>query len=717
MDLRKRKSVSYAEKDAEEDEVLSKHLKRKKNNVCNEPAELAISNTVVEIPTSSISIYKNTVSGYLDEIKNRDLTIPVGEDSHYQFVHDCISISKSEVQQALGVLLDDFWWPCEFVTESSSNTHKVIFDTGEGCVKAGIHASKLPEEINEVPIDKDSYLVRDLAFYQIAAIDTKELIESTDNNLFYKGARIAAHKKDLGIFSGIVAETSCEYNKFRILVFFDDGSIDYVNSEACHMTFGYQNNRSRKVEDTSAYKIPNVYINQRRIIYKFLDTNLRILLKLETETSVKIKINNKVYKGTVKSVDCSIATILYSKTKELSLYRGSQQFVDVQKYLETIKYEVPYEPDARFDYHWADVERRWSAIDFDYSSKLTTSNLTAEQSNDNPSETVVNENTEEKDERNLLPDTTKFDESAEDSDDLTLLQIKTANKKVKRKRKIKNISEHSALDENSSGSSLSNSKKKIKKGEKQNKNKKQISDSIRNGHGSPLLNQKKNIKNNEKSKKNKKQISNTAQNGPGSSLDKKRKKVKKNEKLTKNKKQISNTIKSVQNGSGSSLPKQKKNNKKVENPNKNKKQISSTVNGKKSVSELTSIQKKIILNEVQQNKKGKKLTNIKKYSQKSKYPKKTLKNISKLMKKVERSPKNVKSNQKSQNKVTKNKTMHRRKLDGLPDTLKSYHNYKRVLPEHQKKRNGIKEHKNVLLNKSDASPPRKRQKLKGQSKN
>ena len=56
----------------------------------------------------------------------------------------------------------------------------------------------MPEEINEVPIDKDSYLVRDLAFYQIAAIDTKELIESTDNNLFYKGARIAAHKKDLG---------------------------------------------------------------------------------------------------------------------------------------------------------------------------------------------------------------------------------------------------------------------------------------------------------------------------------------------------------------------------------------------------------------------------------------------------------------------------------------------------------------------------------------
>ena len=50
----------------------------------------------------------------------------VGEDSHYQFVHDCISISKSEVQQALGVLLDDFWWPCEFVTESSSNTHKVV---------------------------------------------------------------------------------------------------------------------------------------------------------------------------------------------------------------------------------------------------------------------------------------------------------------------------------------------------------------------------------------------------------------------------------------------------------------------------------------------------------------------------------------------------------------------------------------------------------------
>lgn len=28
-----------------------------------------------------------------------------------------------------------------------------------------------------------------------------------------------------------------------------------------------------------------------------------------------------------------------------------------------------------------------------------------------------------------------------------------------------------------------------------------------------------------------------------------------------------------------------------------------------------------------------------------------------------------------QKKVTKNKTMHRRKLNGLPDTLKSYHKF------------------------------------------
>ena len=229
-------------------------------------------------------------------------------------------------------------------------------------------------------------------------------MQSTSNNLFYKGARIAAHKKDLGIFSGIVAEISCEYNNFRILVFFDDGTIDYVNPEACHMTFGHQNNRSKKADDTSGCKIPDVYIEQRKFIYKFLDTNLRVLLKLETGSSVKIKINKKVYKGTVKSTDCSIATVLYSKTKELRLYRGSQQFVDVQNYLKNIKHNVPCEPDARFDYHCADVERRWSAIDFDYSSKLTASNLPTEQSDVNPSGTVVNENTEKKDERKLLPE-------------------------------------------------------------------------------------------------------------------------------------------------------------------------------------------------------------------------------------------------------------------------------------------------------------------------
>ena len=41
----------------------------------------------------------------------------------------------------------------------------------------------------------------------------------------------------------------------------------------------------------------------------------------------------------------------------------------------TINYEIPCQPDEKFDYHWADVEKRWSDIDFDYSSKLTTSKL------------------------------------------------------------------------------------------------------------------------------------------------------------------------------------------------------------------------------------------------------------------------------------------------------------------------------------------------------
>ena len=49
-----------------------------------------------------------------------------------------------------------------------------------------------------MPIDKDSYLVRDLPCYQIASIDTKELLEKTNNCFFYKGARIAAQKQGSG---------------------------------------------------------------------------------------------------------------------------------------------------------------------------------------------------------------------------------------------------------------------------------------------------------------------------------------------------------------------------------------------------------------------------------------------------------------------------------------------------------------------------------------
>jgi len=656
MDLRKRKNVSYADDDPEEDEVLSKRLK---NNVSNESSELVAYNRVPKVPTSSISIYKDEVSGYLDEIKNRDSTFPVGGESHYQFVHDCLSISKSEVSTVLGVLLDDFWWPCEFVSKSNSDTdtHKVLFDTSEGSLKAGIDPSNLPEQINDEPIDKDSYLVRDLPCYQIASIDTKELLEHTNNCLFYKGSRIAAQKQGSGVFSGIVAETSCAYNNNRILVFFDDGSISYVHSEACHMTFGYQNNRSRKVEDTSAYKIPNIYLDQRKMIYKFLDTNLRILLKLKTQNSVKIKINQKVYTGTVKSVDCSIATILYSNTKdsstkELCLYRGSQQFVDVEKYLKTIHHEIPCQPDEKFDYHWADVEKRWSDIDYDYSSKLTTSN--------GSSEPGVNEseNAEETDDQKSSPDS---DQSGEDSDDMTLVQIKTANKKIKRKRKLKKISQHSDDDECSLSS---------------------------------LIPKKK--KSNEKDKN-----------------------------FRKNKKHSSNPELNSSNGT---LPKQKKNIKKDENPKKTKKQVSKTVNsvqnGKKSTPELTSMQMKIILNEVQQNKKGKKIPKLKKYSPKSNFPKSPTKTVPKKKKK-EKSAKIDKPNQKSQKKVTKNKTMHRRKLNGLPDTLKSYHKFKKVIPENQKKRKGKTIHMdtkkqkpyNVKENQNNDLPPnKKRRKVNGHSK-
>jgi len=400
------------------------------------------------------------------------------------------------------------------------------------------------------------------------------------------------------------------------------------------------------------------------MIYKFLDTNLRILLKLKTEISVKIKINNKVYTATVKSVDCSIATIIYSNTKdsdtnELCLYRGSQQFVDVEKYLKTINYEIPCQPDEKFDYHWADVEKRWSDIDFDYSSKLTTSNTSSK------SDVNENENTEEKDEQKSSPDS---DQSGEDSDDMTLIQIKTAKMKIKRKRKLKKISQHSDVDENSLSSLIPKKKKSNEKDKNFNKNKKQSSNPVRNG-------------------------------------------------------------------SNGSLPKQKKNIKKDENPKKTKKQVSKTVNsvqnGKKSTSELTSMQKKIILNEVQQNKKGKKISKLKKYSPKSNFPKNPTKTVPKKKKKEEKSAKSNKPNQKSQKKITKNKTMHRRKLNGLPDTLKSYHKFKRVIPENQKKRKGktiqmdtkkqkpynIKENQNIIRTKTaDLPPNRKRRKVNGQSK-
>ncbi|KRT84106.1 SET domain-containing protein [Oryctes borbonicus] len=120
-------------------------------------------------------------------------------------------------------------------------------------------------------------------------------------------------KKDV-FYPGIVAEPLQSSNKYRYLIFFDDGYAQYVNFSLVHPIY----EASKEVWE-------DVNINSRGFIKKYLEKYPeRPMVKLHKDQTIRTEYNGKWWITTVMSVDCSLVQMFFDASGRIEwIYRGS----------------------------------------------------------------------------------------------------------------------------------------------------------------------------------------------------------------------------------------------------------------------------------------------------------------------------------------------------------------------------------------------------------
>ncbi|KAI4455353.1 histone-lysine n-methyltransferase eggless [Holotrichia oblita] len=120
-------------------------------------------------------------------------------------------------------------------------------------------------------------------------------------------------KKDV-FYPGIVAEPLQSSNKYRYLIFFDDGYAQYVNFNLVHPIY-----------EASKDVWEDVNVNSRSFIKKYLEKYPeRPMVKLHKDQTIRTEYNGKWWVTTVMSVDCSLVQMFFDASGRVEwIYRGS----------------------------------------------------------------------------------------------------------------------------------------------------------------------------------------------------------------------------------------------------------------------------------------------------------------------------------------------------------------------------------------------------------
>ncbi|XP_025834178.1 histone-lysine N-methyltransferase eggless isoform X2 [Agrilus planipennis] len=121
------------------------------------------------------------------------------------------------------------------------------------------------------------------------------------------------HKKET-FFPGIVAEPLSAANRYRYLIFFDDGYAQYVN-----------HNQVRLVFESSKFVWEDVHIDSRPFIKKYLESYPdRPMVKLRKDQTVRTEYRGKWWLTTVMKIDCSLVQMFFDASNRVEwIYRGS----------------------------------------------------------------------------------------------------------------------------------------------------------------------------------------------------------------------------------------------------------------------------------------------------------------------------------------------------------------------------------------------------------
>lgn len=136
-------------------------------------------------------------------------------------------------------------------------------------------------------------------------------------------------------FSGIVAEMPSQLNKFRYLVFFDDGKDQYVNHTAIRLVCEAK---------------PNVWEHFKTKFQPFIrryTSNFpeRAMLKVKNLDCVKTEYKGMWVNARVVDIDCSLVKLIFLHDKHSEwIYRGSHRFYPMYQGLNPRKGGLPGRP-------------------------------------------------------------------------------------------------------------------------------------------------------------------------------------------------------------------------------------------------------------------------------------------------------------------------------------------------------------------------------------
>jgi len=185
-------------------------------------------------------------------------------------------------------------------------------------------------EIAKMPKGKDKYKVRftndgsikQLAINQLACKQTADMFSPVDNRPIPMGSRVAASFRNQGVYSATIAEAADRTNRYRYLLFFDDGYAMYSHAKSVQLVFGPQH----KVWLDIPVKATANYMKD------FLSMKERPMLSCKEGQNLKVEFKGEWHKAQVYRVDSSLVEVLYlnDNTREL-IYRGSMRLAPLWK--------------------------------------------------------------------------------------------------------------------------------------------------------------------------------------------------------------------------------------------------------------------------------------------------------------------------------------------------------------------------------------------------